>query len=599
MARSRRWILAASLTAACAPLDVDVTRVEALTAPVLTSCSEAAIRANAPPDAAGMLDRAFNWIHRRVPYCQCVTSASSPFRADCSGFVSMVWRLSSPGLTTYSFAGGPWATGASVRLRSRNQLRVGDALNYAGNPRAGTGHIVLFGGWLDRAHTRFCSLEESRTGTPARVIVRNVDPVYVPIRLAGRTLGPLCNDRCSGNTLIDGDCERHACGTGRCVNDSHGARCVDRGCPTWGADAVCLDSRTVITCVNGDQRTRERCTGANSRCGPEGNRVRCESPTCTPTGRHDICLPSGEITTCSNGRRGTARDCPAGTFCSEAGPGDARCVSRRCVAETGETPVARTVCQTGGSRLICDAQGSARVENCPAGQVCSIPDGQRCVPFACPAGVRAAVCGPGNERVVCDRGVIVERARCAGTCASDHGTAARCIDTACAAIGGDGTALRRPAHGLCLPDGQLGHCDDEGNLARRPCADGARCVAAGDSATCEGAPPPVTPDAGVRDAGVAEGDAGAPVGDGGEEEEEPPFEDPDAGLVEDPDYDAGPIEEGTEVPAEKVDGGGPGGTTVEVSGRGCAVSPTRRWSWSGVVLGAAMLTLTRRRRRPR
>jgi hypothetical protein len=208
--------------------------------------------------------------------------------------------------------------------------------------------------------------------------------------------------------------------------------------------------------------------------------------------------------------------------------------------------------------------------------------------------VRVAVCAPGNERVVCDRGVIVERARCAGTCASDHGTAARCIDTACAAIGSDGAAMRRPAHGLCLPDGQLGHCDDEGNLARRPCTDGARCVAAGDVATCEGATPPVTPDA-----GMAVGDAGAPVGDGGEEEEEPPLEDPDAGLVEDPDYDAGPIEEGTEVPAEKVDGGAAGGTTVEVSGRGCAVSPTRRSAWSGAVLGAAMLALTRRRRRAR
>jgi hypothetical protein len=208
--------------------------------------------------------------------------------------------------------------------------------------------------------------------------------------------------------------------------------------------------------------------------------------------------------------------------------------------------------------------------------------------------VRVAVCAPGNERVVCDRGVIVERARCAGTCASDHGTAARCIDTACAALGGDGAAMRRPAHGLCLPDGQLGHCDDEGNLARLACTGGARCVAAGDTATCEGATPPVTPDA-----GVAVGDAGASVSDGGEEEEEPPFEDPDAGLVEDPDYDAGPIEEGTELPAEKADGGDPGGTTLEVSGRGCAVSPTRRSSWGAVGIGALLLTLSGRRRRAR
>lgn len=576
-------LVATLAVAACAPLDEEIAQRVDEVAPVLANCSESTIRANAPPDADGMLDRAFNWVHRRVPYCQCVTSASSPYRADCSGFVSMVWRLSSPGLTTYSFAGGPWATGASVRLRSREQLRVGDALNYPGNPRSGTGHIVLFGGWLDRRHTRFCSLEESRTGTPARVIVRNVDPVYIPIRLAGRRLGPLCDARCSGGVLIDGDCERHSCGTGRCVDDSHGARCVDRGCPTWGADAVCLDSRTVITCVNGDRRSSERCTGANSRCAPEGTRVRCESPTCAPSGRHDICLASGEITTCTSGRMGAARDCPLGTFCSEASPGEARCVSRRCVASAGDVPVARDACQTGGTILRCDAQGNAREVTCPAGQACSIPDGNRCVPFACPAGVRVAVCAPGNERVVCDRGVIVERTRCEGTCAWDHGTAARCIATACASRGADGRATIPPAHGVCLNEQVLGYCDDEGNLTSRACATGARCVPGGGSATC------VDPVAPLTDAGTSARDAGDDAAP--EDVEEPPFEDPDAGLIENPDYDSGPIEEGVE-----VDGGRDGEVVGEVSGSGCAV-PAGRVGGRGVVGLVALAALARRRRR--
>jgi hypothetical protein len=580
-----------TVTVACAPLDEDVaTRVEGLTAPVLASCSEAQIRANAPPDARTMLDRAYTWIHRAVPYCQCVTSGSSPFRADCSGFVSMVWGLSAPGHTTYSFAGGPWADSASVRLRSREQLRVGDALNYPGDFRAGTGHVVLFGGWLDRRHTRFCSLEESHRGTPARVIVRNVDAVYIPIRKAGRQVGPLCDARCSGGVFIDGDCERHSCGTGRCVDDSHGARCVDRGCPTWGADAVCLDSRTVITCVNGDRRSSERCTGANPRCLPEGTRVRCESPTCAPTGRHDLCLPSGEITTCSNGRMGAARDCPTGTFCSDPAPTDARCVSRLCVAAAGDTPVARTACMTGGTVLRCDANGAATTTRCPSGQACSIPDGNRCVAFACPAGVRAAVCA-GNERVVCDRGVIVERGVCDGTCAASDGTAARCVATACATRGADGRATLGPAHGVCLSAGVLGFCDDEGHIATTPCATGARCTPSGGSASCvDPAAPPPPADAGGP---VVTPDAGEP------EDAEAPVTDPDAGLLKDPDYDSGPLKpdavpppEGDDAAVRDLDAGE--SVTTEVRG-GCAVGAPR--GGHGGALALLLAARWRRRRR--
>lgn len=590
------WILLVAAPS-CAPVDDDLgVAVDEINAPVLSNCSESTIRANAPPDADGMLDRAYNWIHRRVPYCQCVTSASSPFRADCSGFVSMVWRLSAPGLTTYSFAGGPWATGASVRLRSRNELRVGDALNYPGNPGAGTGHIVLFGGWLDRAHTRFCSLEESRTGQPAHVIVRTVDPVYIPIRLAGRRLGPLCDARCVGGDYIDGDCRRHNCGSGRCVDDSHGARCVDRGCPAWGTDAVCLDGRTVITCVNGDRRTTQRCTGANSRCLPEGNRVRCESPQCHRTGRHDMCLDSGEIVTCDNGRQGAARDCPRDTFCSEAGPGDARCVSRRCVANAGDTPVAHSACQTGGTILRCSANGAATVDRCPAGQSCSTVDGNRCVPVACPAGLRTAVC-LNNERVVCDRGVVTERAPCDGTCVAPDGIAARCVSTACTARGADGRPVVQPARGFCLSETSLGFCDDTGHLSSRGCGPGTRCMASGGSAACVGpsTPPPPT-DAGTsaRDAGAAVADAGAAVTDAGEDPdaEELPEEDPDAGIIKDPDYDAFvpmPPEDGGDIDAGE-------GVVAESPAGGCAVG--RASSGRGLA-GVALLALLGRRRRRR
>ena len=78
----------------------------AVSAITLPDCSEASIRGFAPPDAAPMLDRAFDWIHRAVPYCQCTSGAVGGYRTDCSGFVSVAWGLPPPGRTTYAVAGG-------------------------------------------------------------------------------------------------------------------------------------------------------------------------------------------------------------------------------------------------------------------------------------------------------------------------------------------------------------------------------------------------------------------------------------------------------------------------------------------------------------
>ena len=473
------------MVAACAPIDDadDDTlsqRGDALTIPVLGDCREATIRADAPPDAQAWLVRAYDWIHRGVPYCECVVGGSSPWRSDCSGFVSMVWGLRSPpgGQTTYSFAGGPWDSHVSVRLASREQLRVGDALNYPGDPRAGTGHVVLFGGWRNRAHTVFCSLEESHTGTPARVIERSVDPVYLPIRLATRHPGALCVNRCDGHVLVDADCDRHDCsaGGGRCVADAHGARCVDHGCPAWGSDTVCLDTRTVIACVDGARRSTTTCTGANPQCSPEGTGVRCETPRCPTTGSHSICLADGRIAACADGRLGAGATCPTNTFCVEPTPGAAICASRACVASPAATPAAHDACESGGGLLRCDAHGAATMVPCPAGQSCSDVDGHRCVAVACPSSGTVAVCASDRERVVCTDGVVTSRTTCDGACVSTDGTPAHCVSAACATAGAGGT--------LCLPDGTLGHCDGEGQLTASTCDAGSRCreLSAGNAA---------------------------------------------------------------------------------------------------------------------
>lgn len=170
--------------------------------PLLSACTEAEIRGGMPPSAKPFFDKAFDWVHAGAMYCECVTSATSPYRADCSGLVSYAWGLPAPGHTTYSLAGGPWDDKASVKI-SWSQLTPGDALNFPGDPSSGVGHVMLFGGWLDSAHTKLCAVEESHTGTAAHVSQHSLsDPgswwggtstfgsIFLPIRKAGYTPTP-------------------------------------------------------------------------------------------------------------------------------------------------------------------------------------------------------------------------------------------------------------------------------------------------------------------------------------------------------------------------------------------------------------------------
>jgi len=189
-----------SACGAASPADggpVADTRVAATSQALVAACEEGAIRADAPASAIPFLDRAFEWVHIGAMYCQCVTAETSPYRADCSGLVSYAWGLAPPGHTTYSFAGGPWDDGQSVVI-GWNELTIGDALNFPGDPNQGVGHIMLFGGWLDAAHTEFCAIEESSVGTPAHVSKHAISnpgswwggwgifsDIFLPVRLTG------------------------------------------------------------------------------------------------------------------------------------------------------------------------------------------------------------------------------------------------------------------------------------------------------------------------------------------------------------------------------------------------------------------------------
>lgn len=152
------------------------------------------------PTRCEVMAHAKQWIDNKVYYSQgphggyCRGSyyydphVGKNYRPDCSGYVSAVWRRPAPGNTTYSFAGGPWSDGSS-HIINYNDLRPGDALNFAGNPNTGTGHIRLFGGWMNDAKTRVWTYETSTCGTHAYRSEYNrsdlINNGYVAIRLNG------------------------------------------------------------------------------------------------------------------------------------------------------------------------------------------------------------------------------------------------------------------------------------------------------------------------------------------------------------------------------------------------------------------------------
>ncbi|MFE6283236.1 peptidoglycan-binding protein [Streptomyces sp. NPDC057877] len=142
-----------------------------------------AIGAEAPTvTRAEIIDRARAWVAAKVPYS--LTSYwSDGYRQDCSGFVSMAWKL----------PGNEW-TGTlgqfAVRI-GKADLGPGDILLFhnPADPHGGS-HVVIFGGWTDHTRTSYVAYEQTRPHTR-----RQVTPYaywsdsgrYVPYRYKGVT----------------------------------------------------------------------------------------------------------------------------------------------------------------------------------------------------------------------------------------------------------------------------------------------------------------------------------------------------------------------------------------------------------------------------
>lgn len=205
--------------------------VEALT----SACTASAIRAGTPEARRPIIERALNWVSNGVQYSQTPQSRWGGYRTDCSGLVSMAWGLPPPGNTTHSFAGGPWDNGRSRRIQW-SELEPGDALN---NPQH---HIMLFAGWLDENHTRFCTIEEYNWGRPASIIHHTIHDsshgqpfrsVYIPCRSSNAP--PSSSTPPGGGSASSASCYSHT---------------LSREMPAMS----CVESRfdrTWYQCVNG------------------------------------------------------------------------------------------------------------------------------------------------------------------------------------------------------------------------------------------------------------------------------------------------------------------------------------------------------------
>ncbi|HPB97154.1 MAG TPA: VCBS repeat-containing protein, partial [Polyangiaceae bacterium] len=164
-----------------------------LTAQAITRC-EVLRRAQA------WVDDPNSWYSWDATYTDPTTGVCC-YRPDCSGMVSAAWGLPHPGHTTYSFAPGPWDDGVSYVI-SASQLKPGDALNYPGNPSAGSGHIMLYvSGNFNSGYVEV--MEEYSYGHTATRRWRNIDTsIYYPIRYKNIVDGE--PEVCNG---IDDDCD--------------------------------------------------------------------------------------------------------------------------------------------------------------------------------------------------------------------------------------------------------------------------------------------------------------------------------------------------------------------------------------------------------
>ncbi|GAA5203202.1 peptidoglycan-binding protein [Streptomyces thinghirensis] len=100
-----------------------------------------------------IIDRAKTWVTAKVPYSM-TAYWSDGYRQDCSGYVSMAWKL-----PTNEWTG---SLGTFADRITKDELQPGDILLFhnAADPQKGS-HVVIFGGWTDATRTAYTAYEQT------------------------------------------------------------------------------------------------------------------------------------------------------------------------------------------------------------------------------------------------------------------------------------------------------------------------------------------------------------------------------------------------------------------------------------------------------
>jgi len=140
---------------------------------VLVAAVMATALFSAPHDAGAItrervLKRAKKWVVKRVPYSQ--RGYYMGYRRDCSGFVSMAWKLDRS-YTSRSIS-------SVARRIPKSKLKPGDAVHTPG-------HVSIFAGWRDKRKHRYYVYEETTWGSHAKKRIRTWRPNARALRRKG------------------------------------------------------------------------------------------------------------------------------------------------------------------------------------------------------------------------------------------------------------------------------------------------------------------------------------------------------------------------------------------------------------------------------
>ncbi|MEW2491189.1 peptidoglycan-binding protein [Streptomyces sp. NPDC048411] len=184
---------------------------------------------------ADIINRAKKWVSAKVPY-SVAKYWSDGYRQDCSGYVSMAWKLDA----------NEW-TGSLAKYGTRiarAELQPGDMLLFhnLANPSKGS-HATIFGGWTDYTHTHYTAYEQTpphtRKQTTPMAYWTNSGK-YVPYRYKGLTTGTGAGSSGSKafpgtRTFGPGVSNTHVTQLGRMLVDRGGRRFYKVGPgPGWG-----------------------------------------------------------------------------------------------------------------------------------------------------------------------------------------------------------------------------------------------------------------------------------------------------------------------------------------------------------------------------